>query len=325
MTIIKDKIYGEIKITDLVLIKLLKSPSLLRLKKMSNYGIPDKYYLYKGFSRYEHSVGVMILLIRFGASLEEQVAGLIHDVSHLTFSHIADWVFSDGGNEGNNEDLQDIILEKFIKRTEIAKILRNFNFPLKRIPNKENFALLEKPIPDLCADRVDYALRELKISWGVKQKILDDYLKNLVNFNGQIVFVDKKAAFNFARNFMELQVKHWGSDEEIVRYYLFAKVMKIALGKKIILRKDFLIDEKSILKKLEESDNKEIKEILSSLKKGKIGKIKKSLQKRMYKKFRYVDPKVIVNGNLVRLSKINLIFQKMIEQQMKINRKGFIV
>jgi len=323
--IIKDKIYGKVAINDLVLIELLKSPSLLRLKKMSNYGIPDKYYHYKGFSRYEHSVGVMILLRRFGASLEEQIAGLIHDVSHLAFSHIADWVFSDGGNEGSNEDLQDVILEKFIKRTEIAKILEKFNFSLKRILNKENFTLLERPIPDLCADRIDYALRELRCSWGFKLKRLKNYLKKLINLNGEIVFIDRKTAFDFAKDFLQLQIQHWDGYEQMVRYYLFSRALKISLRKKMIFKKDFFKDEEFILKKLEESNDKEIKEILNLLRKKKIGKIKRGSQKKIYKKFRYVDPKIILDGNLVRLSKINPKFQKMVDRHREINRKGFIV
>jgi hypothetical protein len=322
---IKDKIYGEIKITDLVLIKLLKSPSLLRLKKMSNYGIPDKYYHYKGFSRYEHSVGVMILLRRLGATLEEQVVGLIHDVSHLAFSHIADWVFAGGGNEGNNEDLQDMILEKFIKGTEISKILGEFNFSLKRTLDKENFGLLEKTIPDLCADRIDYALRELRCSCGFELKRLKNYLKKLINLNGEIVFIDRKTAFDFAKDFLQLQIEHWGGYEDAVRYYLFPKALKIALRKKMIFKKDFFKDEEFILKKLEESNDEEIKETLNLLRKKKIGKIKRGSQKKIYKKFRYVDPKIIIDGSLIRLSKINPKFQKMVDRHREINKKGFIV
>jgi hypothetical protein len=82
--IINDKIYGKVKIEEPVLLKLLKSPSVLRLKNISQFGVPDLYYHFKNYSRYEHSVGVMILLRKLGATLEEQVAGLLHDVSVLT-------------------------------------------------------------------------------------------------------------------------------------------------------------------------------------------------------------------------------------------------
>jgi len=324
--IIKDKIYGEFVISDKVLIELIKSPPLLRLKKMSNSGIPDRYYHHKGFSRYEHSLGVMILLRKFGAGLEEQIAGLLHDVSHLAFSHVADWIFADGGDRpDNNEEFADRIFEKFIKKTEITKILEKFNFSVKRISHKDYFSLLERKIPDLCVDRIDYALRESRYLWKLNLGILKNYLKNLVSLNGEIVFTEPKIAFDFAERFLEMQTKHWGGYEATIRYYLFSQALKQSLKKKIILKKDFFKEEEFILKKLEKSNNKEIKEILNLLKKKKISKIKRNSQKKIYKKFRYVDPKVLVDGDLLRLSKINPSFQKIIDKHREINKKGFII
>jgi len=302
--IINDKIYGKIKINEPIILELLKTPQVLRLKGMSNYGIPDKYYHYKGYSRYEHVTGVMILLKRLGATLEEQVAGLLHDVSHFAFSHVADWVFSDGGEE----ELADTLLEKFIRKTDLVKILEKFNFYVKRISNGDLFPLLEKKIPDLCADRVDYALKELRSSWGVKLERINNYLEDLTNFKNRVVFIDKESAF-----------------ETVMRYYLFSQALKIALKKKLISKSDFLKSEEFILKKLEKSNDKEIKDILNLLKKKKIGRIRKFSQKRIYKKFRHVDPKVLLDGRLVKVSKIFPEFKKMLEKHSKINKKGFIV
>jgi len=78
--LIKDKIFGKVKINEPVLLELLKSPPILRLKSISQFGVPDKYYHIKNFNRYEHSMGVMILLRKLGATPEEQIAGLLHDV-----------------------------------------------------------------------------------------------------------------------------------------------------------------------------------------------------------------------------------------------------
>lgn len=233
--VVSDGIYGEIKINESVLLELLNSPSTLRLKRISQYGIPDKYYHFKNYSRYEHSVGVMILLRKLGATLEEQVAGLLHDVSVLAFSHVADWVFAKG-SEGV-EDLHDSIHREFVRKTEIPEILEKFDFSMGRILDEENFPLLERKIPDLCADRVDYALREFK--YWLNPRITDACIKHLVNFNGEIVFADCDAAFDFATNFLELQTNHWGGYEATVRYYLFSEALKIALREGIVLEKDF--------------------------------------------------------------------------------------
>ncbi|MCH8317407.1 MAG: hypothetical protein IIA88_02745 [Bacteroidetes bacterium] len=59
-----DRIYGEEEITEPILIELIESPALQRLKNISQLGMPQEYNYKKVFSRYEHSVGVLILLRR---------------------------------------------------------------------------------------------------------------------------------------------------------------------------------------------------------------------------------------------------------------------
>jgi len=318
---INDKIYGEVKIEEPVLFELLKSPSVLRLKNISQFGVPDKYYHFKNYSRYEHSVGVMILLRKLGATLEEQIAGLLHDVSVLAFSHVIDWVFATGRD--GVEDYHDSIHERFLKRTEIPEILKKFNFSLERILNEKNFSLLEKEIPDLCADRADYALREFKL-W-LNPAIVRNCIGGLINYNGEIVFNNQKDAFDFATNFLELQTQHWGGYQAMMRYHLFSVALKIALDKKILSEEDFHKDEPFVLNKIEKAQNKRIKEILSILKKKNPKDVKNNSGKRIVKKFRYVDPKVMSNGKLIRLSKIAPEFQAVINKHREINRRGLIV
>src|SRR5438067_11128286 len=89
-------IYGTYSITEPVIIELLEHPMMQRLQKVHQYGLD--YYLNKPleYNRYEHSLGVFVLLRRFGATKLEQVAGLLHDVSHTAFSHVADYLFKTG-------------------------------------------------------------------------------------------------------------------------------------------------------------------------------------------------------------------------------------
>jgi len=319
---IKDKIYGEVKVEEPILLELLKCSSILRLKNISQFGVPDKYYhLMKNYSRYEHSVGVMILLKKMGATLEEQIAGLLHDISVLAFSHVTDWVFANGRD--GVEDYHDLIHKRLLKKTEIPKILKKFNFALERILNEKNFSLLEKKIPDLCADRVDYALREFKL-W-LNPALARDCVKSLINYNDEIIFNNQKDAFDFATNFLELQTQHWGGCQTMMRYHLFSEALKIALDAKILSEEDFYNDESFVLDKIEKSQNRRIKEILSILEKENLEYSGNNSGKRIIKKFRYVDPKVILNGQLIRLSKIAPKFQVAIDKHRKINKKGLIV
>ena len=121
-----------------------------RLKSIAQFGIPDKYYHLKNFSRFEHCVGVMMLLKKLGATEEEQIAGLLHDVSHTAFSHVVDWVVG----EGKTEDFQDEQHKNYIFSSSIPQILKQYSYDPERITDYHNFGLLEREVPDLCADRV---------------------------------------------------------------------------------------------------------------------------------------------------------------------------
>lgn len=321
MRVLSDEIYGKAAIKEPVLLELLESPSILRLKGISQYGVPNKYYHFKNYSRYEHSVGVMLLLRGLGVTLEEQVAGLLHDVSVLAFSHIADWVFSRG--DRGVENLHDSIHRDFIERTEIPGILERFGFSIERIMDEGNFPFLERKIPDLCADRVDYALREFK--YWLDPKLVSRSIKNLVNFNGEIVFFDCDVAFDFATNFLKLQTNHWGSYEAIVRYYLFSEALKIALREGVVLERDFYRDEEAVLSKIERRQHEEIESMLALLKKKEIKDFGSKSGRRVVKKFRYVDPKVIIDGRPIRLSILVPRFRKIVERRRKINREGLVV
>ena len=305
-----DRIYGKFEIDSPLLIALLQSDPLKRLKDISQFGVPDEFYHLKGYSRFEHSLGVMLFLKLLNASFEEQIAGLLHDVSHTAFSHVYDWLL----DRGEIEDYQDKNHLKQITGSKIGEILKSSGFDPKRIANFHNFSLLDSPIPYLCADRIDYALREFP------PKIAKICLQNFTVLSGKIYCKNRSSARSFAFNFLKCHRIHWGGFEAVNRYYLFAEALKIALLDKIIHKSDFAGTESVILNKLERSKNKKIRQILFFLQRKSLADLPKS-SKILHKKFRFVDPK-IVNRNGKRLSEVDSEFKKLLDEAKKENEKG---
>lgn len=79
--LIHDEIYGDHTISERVIVELLRSPPLLRLMGVYQYGATGLLGLTPKVTRFEHSVGAFLLVRKVGASLEEQVAALLHDIS----------------------------------------------------------------------------------------------------------------------------------------------------------------------------------------------------------------------------------------------------
>lgn len=310
---IDDHIYGKFDVTEPVILALIASPSFKRLKNIEQLGLPDAYYHIRGYKRFEHCIGVMHLLKRLGANLEEQVAGLLHDVSHTAFSHLVDWVVG----EEAVEDFQDNNHEAFILRSELAQILRDHGYDPKRIADYHPFTLLERDAPDLCADRVDYALREMSPTTARQT------LPHLRSHDGELVFGQQDAALLFARAFLDLQMTHWGAFEAVSRYRLTAHALKHALEQNVIVFKDFWSDGQSIINKLLATDMPVYQKTFEILRNKSLAAFPRSLEP-AHKKFRHVDPRVLCGDSCVRLSELEPTFALELARAREENEKGVL-
>jgi hypothetical protein len=70
-------------------------------------------------------MGVYLLLKNYGAPIEEQIAGLIHDASHSAFSHCVDYVLAAGSE--SEQSHQDNVFDEFVRRSEIPSILKKYS------------------------------------------------------------------------------------------------------------------------------------------------------------------------------------------------------
>lgn len=305
---VEDRIYGEEEINEEILIDLINSEEIQRLRNVSQLGMPEEYYSKKGFTRYEHSIGVLILLRRLGAGLNEQVAGLLHDVNHTAFSHVVDWIFGDPVKE----DHQDNNFLKFIKKSYIPKILEKHNFDMVNLENLKKYSLLEQDAPSLCADRVDYSLRELAVDG-----FLDDSIKifdNLVNIDGQIVLNDLEIGKLFYKKYSFLNKTSWSGDDSRMRYIILSNILKKAFEKDILSFEDLTNSESYILDLLLNSGEEYILENLNLLKEG-FDLIEDEEGIELKTKFRYIDPEIVFGNSYDKLSNLSEEHKKIIEKE----------
>ena len=314
--LLKDKVYGDEEINEDVLIDLINSEALQRLKGVSQQGLPQNYYHRIVFSRFDHSIGVLILLRRLGADIEEQIAGLLHDISHTAFSHVVDWVLGDP----TKEDYQDNNHINIIEDSEIPKILEKYGFDYKKIADIEAFSLLEKPAPSLCVDRFDYTIRELRDL--DKEEMVRKCVNDLTNVNKQMVFKTKESAEYFANAYLKLQKEHWAGNEARARYYILSEILRKAINLNLISKEDLMKTDQFIIEVLENSENQEILEELNMLKNGfKIEESEEGIE--LKKKFRYVDPEVLIENDILNLTKKSLDYKEALEKE-KLNKDSFV-
>ena len=317
---INDTIYGKFEIEDPVIKELLNSKDFKRLKHISQSGLKH-FNISSGtsYSRWEHSIGVMLLLRKLNASLNEQITGLLHDVSHTAFSHVIDFVFNTQGHENYAGEK----LKEFLENSDIGKILKAYNIDLDLIGDYEvhnKFGLLERPIPELCADRIDNGLRYMLYS-GIGIKGCVD---NLTVKNNHIVFESKLSAKKFAEGYLTGTKNDWGNAETGLRAHFLSEAIKRGLKIGIVDIKQFYTEtEKSIIKILKDSKDTEI---LQNLKRVD-SKIKFVFDRNgkihIKEKIRYVDPEIMEKGRIKKLTEIDAKYKKAVYEEKKILRKAY--
>lgn len=211
-------LYGDFVITEPVLEELMHNSFVERLKSIHQYGI-NSYAIHKPeFNRYIHSIGVMVLLRKYEASVCEQIAGLLHDVSHTVFSHVADRIFD---CHAQKSSYQDNIHENFLAQTTIPYTLEKYEFSIAQVYHKNaEFLCLEQSLPDICADRLEYNLRGGLVAGIITEKDIKNILDALHFKDGVWYFTDKKQAALLGHVSCYLPENIWFSPEnQFVDHY----------------------------------------------------------------------------------------------------------
>ncbi|KAI1376201.1 hypothetical protein F4677DRAFT_419172 [Hypoxylon crocopeplum] len=228
---IQDQLYGSHTISDPILNELLRSPALARLIGVRQHGISAFLNFTPPITRFEHSVGAFLLVRLVGGCIEEQVAALLHDVSHTAMSHVVDFALSEPGDGSFHE----VHKMRFVNTTQIPDILTTHGFGDLKPLDEEMYPLVEQPAPHLCADRLDYGLRD---AVGFGNLSLEDAQRTIASLKAfpnttsshrLLVLQDQDVALTLARGYMTCDRDVWGNPAHGNLYTRTAELMRSSI------------------------------------------------------------------------------------------------
>lgn len=313
---VHDRVYGEFEIAEPLVAELIEGNAMQRLKGVDQIGYSRAFYPGKEFSRFEHSLGVYFLLRRFGADLEEQAAGLLHDVSHSAFSHSID--FLGEGDGGARQDHQDNILCDFIMRTEIPTVLRKYGLRLDDVLEDSRHPLKERTLPELCADRIDYSLRTGVRFDELEQADAMQIVDSLGVTGGDWVFRDFGSAMRFAQLFYGQNIGHYASFTSAVMFTTVADYLRYALNKGYLQMDELYSTDNQVINSISPWLNQDTTlRLLWERMNRRVGYSNDpaDYDTRIRIKSRVVDPLCLHNGEVIRISEIDRNWGRVVEEE----------
>lgn len=318
---IEDKIYGEFEVEG-VLEELINTKVVQRLKNIHQGGASYLVNPNWNVTRYDHSVGTMIFIKIIGGSLEEQIAGLLHDISHTAFSHVVDFALNK-----SNEDYHEEIFERIVETSDIPKILTKHGYDYKDILyNETKWTLLERSAPALCADRIDYTLRDMYSYGYISLVAIKNFLDSLEVKDGEIVINSINAAEWFVNTYYKEVIGFFLNPLNIYAYNRLSNALKVALDNEIITLEDLLQDDNYVLTILKNSKNEEVRSLIQSLNYNvDVVENKEEYDIHQVNKLRLIDPTVIIDGVLSKASEKSTLIKILGEQAMQKSIEGVFV
>ena len=287
-----DEIYGPVKLEETI-VSLMESEPIQRLKKISQVGAISLANSNLNHSRYDHSVGVMLLIKKLNGSIKEQVAGLLHDISHTAFSHLIDYIL---GNQV--EDYHETIYKRILSHPTIGSILTNSHLQIGDFFELDQYTILEYPLPALCADRIDYTLRDLFKWEHITKTEIDWFLDGLLVLDGKIVVKHLDYARWFKEKYTFLVAHCFNSEENRRSNAFMTSIIQKYFQSGQVTLDDFNKDDVFLVNKLEGFTGYDLRDLYRRQQSGIVVTQDFTLKKRT------IDPDILVGEKTIKLSDI---------------------
>lgn len=266
-TLIKDPIYhfsNDIHI-DQVTYDIIQTPEFIRLKGIKQAGITGL-FTNRSYDRAEHSIGVYLLLKYLGASLEQCIGGLLHDIYHTNFSHTTDELFCGESQESFHEKNKFVFFDRCCKN--ITNILNKYFPTHNTLYFLDGVNLLVTKNKSFGADMLDYFIRDGFYEGILTDKWITELLHKIKLVDGRIILNDITIAKDFFNKTIYINDNVYMSPFSRGQYKIFINILKIALQTNIVMS-DMIIygydSDISIYNRIKKYGNTQIQELIELL------------------------------------------------------------
>lgn len=234
---------------DEVFLDLIGHPVVRRLHSIAQLTLPMAFETMPGiytetgsdaFTRWHHAFGSLAFVRKKGLEMgleprflrRLELTTFLSDVTQWVGSHLGDFIFQ---GFGGPEDAHDMAQERILKRLGLDELLKRHGFTLEEVLLKnlpEGCRWVEDKAPNLCTDRVDYAVKQIRMHLNLTPEVdratkPDAFIVDPET--GELVMRSEELAKAFFKTYLLLGTEHWQAPAHRLNLVLFAEMVKRTL------------------------------------------------------------------------------------------------
>ena len=98
--------------------------------------IRDRFKDCRGLSRYNHSIGVALIVYHFTHDKHQTIAALLHDIATPVFAHVIDFMYHDYIHQETTENLTEEMIQKSL---ELQSIFEYYHIDSDKVMNYHDY------------------------------------------------------------------------------------------------------------------------------------------------------------------------------------------
>ena len=204
------------------------------------------------YSRYEHSLGVALIVWHFTGRQDQALAGLFHDLATPVFAHVVDFL---NGDHLHQESTEAGTRECIAGSPELMKGLGELGLTVDQVADYHQYPIADNAAPALSADRLEYTLGNLLNYGFADQETVSAFYRDLTvgtdeHGREELVFQTPEIAEAFASAALQ-NSRVYVADEDRLAMQMLADLLQTALQRGILRREDLWQTEPRVIRRLE--------------------------------------------------------------------------
>ena len=202
----------------------------------------------KPYSRFDHSLGVALIVWHFTHDPKQAVAGLLHDVSTPVFAHVVDFL---NGDYLVQESTESGTAERIALSEDLQAELRALRLTTEDVCDYHRYPIADNDSPRLSADRLEYTLGNC-LNFGLRTeaevRAFYEDLTVITSEDGQpeLAFKTERTALDFTAASLACS-EIYVSDADRYAMQMLSELLRFAIARGVLDRSDLYGVESSVI------------------------------------------------------------------------------